>query len=126
MNVQVIEKNGVPEYAVIPYEEYQRLVEQAEESEDLRDAEAAVRAIKEGEETIPEDVVERLLSGEEHPIKVWREYRGLTQEALGKKAGIGKSYISQLEARSKTGSSRVLRALAEALGVDMDDLFEDE
>ena len=27
MNVQVIEKNGVPEYAVIPYKEYQRLVE---------------------------------------------------------------------------------------------------
>jgi len=102
MNVQVIEKNGVPEYAVIPYKEYQRLVEQAEESEDLRDAQAAVRAIEEGEETIPEDVVDRLLSGEEHPIKVWREYRGLTQEVLGEQAGVGKSYISQLEARSKT------------------------
>ena len=125
MSVQVIEKNGVPEYAVIPYKEYQRLVEQAEEAQDLTDAQAAVRAIEEGEETIPDEVVERLLSGEEHPIKVWREYRGLTQEALGERAGVGKSYISQLEARSKSGSTRVIKALAGVLGVDMDDLLEE-
>jgi DNA-binding XRE family transcriptional regulator len=125
MTVQVIKKNGVPEYAVIPYREYQRLVEQAEEAQDLTDAEAAVRAIEEGEETVPEEVVERLLSGEEHPIKVWREYRGLTQETLGERAGVGKSYISQLEARSKSGSTRVIKALADALGVDMDDLLEE-
>ena len=125
MSVQVIEKNGVPEYAVIPYKEYQRLVEKAEEAQDLTDAEAAVRAIEEGEETVPEAVVERLLSGEEHPIKVWREYRGLTQEILGERAGVGKSYISQLEARSKSGSTRVIKALADALGVDMDDLLEE-
>ena len=125
MSVQVIEKNGVPEYAVIPYKEYQRLVEKAEEAQDLTDAEAAVRAIEEGEETVPEAVVERLLSGEEHPIKVWREYRGLTQKSLGERAGVGKSYISQLEARSKSGSTRVIKALADALGVDMDDLLEE-
>ena len=125
MSVQVIEKNGVPEYAVIPYKEYQRLVEKAEEAQDLTDAEAAVRAIEEGEETVPEAVVERLLSGEEHPIKVWREYRGLTQKSLGERAGVGKSYISQLEARSKSGSTRVIKALADALSVDMDDLLEE-
>lgn len=125
MSVQVIEKNGVPEYAVIPYKEYQRLVEQAQEAQDLTDAEVAVRAIEAGEETIPEDVVERLLSGEEHPIKVWREYRGLTQEALGERAGVGKSYISQLEARSKDGSTRVIKALANVLAVDIDDLLEE-
>ena len=125
MSVQVIEKNGVPEYAVIPYKEYQRLVEQAEEAQDLTDAQVAVRAIEAGEETVPEDVVERLLSGEEHPIKVWREYRGLTQETLGERAGVGKSYISQLEARSKSGSTRVIKALAGVLGVDMDDLLEE-
>lgn len=125
MSVQIIEKNGVPEYAVIPYKEYQRLVEQAEEAQDLTDAQAAVRAIEAGEETIPEEVVERLLSGEQHPIKVWREYRGLTQETLGERAGVGKSYISQLEARSKSGSTRVIKALAGVLGVDMDDLLEE-
>ena len=32
MSVQFIEKNGRPEWAVVPYEEYQRLVEQAEYS----------------------------------------------------------------------------------------------
>lgn len=124
MSVQIIEKNGVPEYAVIPYEEYRALVEQAEEAQDLRDAEAALRSIEEGEEIIPEAVVERLLSGDEHPIKVWREYRSLTQQALGEQAGVGKSYICQLEARTKTGSTQVVKALAEALNVDIEDLLE--
>lgn len=35
---------------------------------------------------------------------------------------VGKSYLSQIEAGKKTGSPRVLRALAAALRVDMDDL----
>ena len=30
MSVQIIEKNGRPEWAVVPYEEYQRLVTEAE------------------------------------------------------------------------------------------------
>lgn len=123
MSIQIIEKNGVPEYAVIPYEEYQRLVEQAEDAQDLEDARLALRGIEKGEETVPAEVVERLIQGDEHPIKVWREYRGFTQEALGELAGVGKSYICQLEARSKTASSRVIRALAGALNVDMEDLF---
>jgi transcriptional regulator with XRE-family HTH domain len=29
MSVQIIEKNGKPEWAVLPYEEYQRLVAEA-------------------------------------------------------------------------------------------------
>lgn len=44
------------------------------------------------------------------------------QEALGKAAGVGKSYISQIENTGKTASTKVLKALAEALDVGMDDL----
>jgi transcriptional regulator with XRE-family HTH domain len=51
-----------------------------------------------------------------------REYRGLTQEALAEAAGVGKSYISQIEAGKKTGAVRVLRTLAETLAVDIEDL----
>ncbi len=31
------------------------------------------------DELIPSEVVEQLLAGE-HPLKVWREYRGLTRK----------------------------------------------
>jgi len=125
MSVQIIEKSGKPEYAVIPYAEYQELLEMAQDARDIQDADAALAALSTGEdEAIPALVVARLLAGDEHPLKVWREYRGYTQESLGKVAGIGKSYVSQIEAGSKTASTKVLRALATALRVDIDDLLE--
>lgn len=124
MSAQIIEREGKPEYAVLPYEEYLKLLELAENRRDAEDARESMRELASGEdEAIPAVVVNRLLSGEEHPLKVWREYRGLTQEALGSGAGVGKSYISQIEAGSKSGSAKVLKALAEALSVDMDDLL---
>lgn len=125
MSVQIIEKSGKPEYAVIPYAEYQKLLEMAQDARDIQDADAALAALSTGEdEAIPASVVASLLSGDEHPLKVWREYRGYTQESLGKEAGIGKSYVSQIEAGSKTASTKVLGALARALKVDVDDLLE--
>ena len=36
MNLQVIEKRGKPEWAVIPYEDYLRLLADAEMLEDVR------------------------------------------------------------------------------------------
>ncbi len=125
MSVQIIEKSGKPEYAVIPYAEYQELLEMAQDARDIQDADAALAALSTGEdEAIPGLIATRLLLGDEHPLKIWREYRGYTQESLGKVAGIGKSYVSQIEAGSKTASTKVLKALAKALRVDIDDLLE--
>lgn len=124
MSVQIIEREGTPEYAVLPYNEYLKLLELVEDVRDTADAIEANRQLVSGEdEAIPSNVAARLIAGEDHPLKVWREYRGLTQEALGHSASVGKSYISQIEAGSKTGSAKVLKALAEALRVDMDDLL---
>ena len=41
MSVQIIEKSGKPEYAVIPYAEYQELLEMAQDARDTQDADAA-------------------------------------------------------------------------------------
>lgn len=123
MSAQIIEREGKPEYAVLPYSEYLELLELAENARDAADAKKAIRELASGEdETVPAEIANRLIAGDEHPLKIWREYRGLTQEALGSTAGVGKSYISQIEAGSKSGSAKVLKALAEALQVDMDDL----
>ena len=124
MSVQIIEKAGKPEYAVIPYAEYQQLLEIAQEAGDIQDAEVAMAELSKGEdETIPAAIAKRLISADEHPLRVWREYRGFTQETLGAEVGIGKSYVSQIEAGAKTGSTKILRALARALQVDIDDLL---
>lgn len=126
IQIQIIEKEGKPEYAVVPYDECQKLLELAEDAIDLTDADKAMLELARGDdERVPAEVTERLLSGDEHPLKVWREHRGMTQEALGATANVGKSYISRIEAFKKAGSTRVLRALAGAIGVDVDDLLVD-
>lgn len=63
MSVQLILKEGQPEYAVIPYETYMRLVEDAEMLADIRDYDTARQSVAEGEELVPAEVVYALLDG---------------------------------------------------------------
>ena len=122
-HVQIIEKNGQPEYAVVPIEQYRHLLALAEDAEDVRTADKAMAELAAGkDELIPGEIVDRLLSGAVNPVLVWREYRGFTQEALAKKAGVGKSYISQIESGKKSGSVAVLKKIADTLRVSLDDL----
>ena len=123
--VQYLEKNGEPEYAVIPVDVYRQLLEQAEDAEDIRAADKAMREIENGEdEIIPGSVVDALINGTKHPLRIWREYRDLTQDALAEKVGVGKSYISQIETGRREGSISVYRKIAKALQIDIDDLVE--
>ena len=125
MSVQIIEKNGRPEYAVIPYKEYQRLLTEAEMLQDVRDYDEAKLAIANGEELIPSRVTYALLDGE-NPLRVWREYRGLTQQQVAEAAGISKPYLSQLESGQRKGTAEVLQAIAKVLNVSLDDLVMSE
>jgi len=121
--VQIILKDGQPEYAVVPIETYQRLLDLAEDREDERAYDEAMSALARGEdEILPGDFAQRLLSGNENRLQLWREYRGLTQEALAQAVGTSKSYIAQIEAGKKPGAVAVLKRLAAALQVDLNDL----
>lgn len=121
-NIQLIERDGKPEWAVVPYQEYLRLVEQAEMLEDIRDYDAAKAALEKGEEElIPSEIVFAILDGK-NPVKVWREYRGLTQQQLADTAGISKPYLSQIEAGKRTGTSEILSKIARALHVSLDEI----
>jgi DNA-binding XRE family transcriptional regulator len=121
MSIQVIEKDGKPEWAVIPYEEYKRLVEDLEMLSDIRAYDEAKKAIEEGEELVPSAVTYALLDGE-NPIRIWRAYRGLTQQELAEAAGISIPYLSQIETGKRTGTTEVLAAIAKALDLSLDDL----
>lgn len=52
-------------------------------------------------------------------VRVWREHRGLTQDELARRVGLSKSFLSEIENGKKTGSVRTLRALADALGIEL-------
>lgn len=117
MSVQVIENNGKPEYAVLPYADYLLLVEQADMLQDLRDYDRIKAEVENGdEERIPADVAYALVDGE-NPIKVWREYRGFTQAQLALAAGISTPYLSQIVSGKRKASTRVLVAIAGLLHV---------
>jgi DNA-binding XRE family transcriptional regulator len=115
---QILEVEGKPRLAVVPLAEWERLIERLEDAED---ALAVRRWRARPGETLPADMVNRLLDGE-NKIKVWRTHRGMTQQALADSCGVSKPYISQLEAGSRLASQAVLRKLASALHVDLDDL----
>ena len=120
--IQLIERNGKPEWAVLPYEEYLHLVEQAEMLEDIRDYDAAKAAIERGEEElIPSEVVFAILDGG-NPIKVWREFRDMSQQQLAEIAGISKPYLSQIENDKRSGTTEVITAIAKALKISVDEL----
>ena len=120
--VQLIERNGKPEWAVLPYEEYLHLVEQAEMLDEIRDYDKTKAAIERGEEElIPSEVVFAILDGG-NPIKVWREFRDMSQQQLAEAAGISKPYLSQIETGKRRGTTEVVSAIATALNVSIDDL----
>jgi DNA-binding XRE family transcriptional regulator len=122
MSIQIIEHNGEPEYAVIPYSEWKATLDRLEELEDIRDARNISTAIANGEETFPQELVEKLLSGEPL-LKVWREYRGHTLASLAKICGVSTPALSQIENGKRTPSAFLLQKLAAALGCDMEDLL---
>ncbi|WP_448190522.1 helix-turn-helix domain-containing protein [Azospirillum sp. sgz301742] len=110
--------SGKPAFAVLPIDEYERLLEAADEALAVRafDAYKAARP-----ETFPDELAERLLNGEP-PVKVFREHRGLTQKQLGEAAGLKQAYVSQIEAGSRVGTVDALKRIADALRVDLDDM----
>ena len=120
MNLETVEKNG-QKFVLVPIEQYNQLLEELEMLEDIRDFREA-KALD--EESFPGEVINRLILDEENPIKVFREYRGLTQEQLAAKAGVQRADLAAMETgQESSGSAEMLKAIAEALELDVDDLI---
>jgi ribosome-binding protein aMBF1 (putative translation factor) len=121
MSVQVIEKDGKPEWAVLPYEEYERLVEEAEMLQDVRAYDEAKKALDAGEELVPSEVTYAILDGA-NPVRVWRERRGMSRKRLAEASGLSTSYLAQIESGKKRPSPEALAAIARELGLEADDI----
>jgi DNA-binding XRE family transcriptional regulator len=122
MTVQIIKQGNKPEWAVVPYETYLQLVEKAEMAQDVQDYDIAKAALEHGEdELVPSEVIYAILDGG-NAIKIWREYRGMSQQQMAENVGISVPYLSQLETNKRKGSLDVLSAIARALRVSLDHL----
>jgi DNA-binding XRE family transcriptional regulator len=69
---------------------------------------------------LPEEILDQISAGQQHPIKILRKFRGVTQTALAEAAGISRPYLTEIETGKKTGSVATLQALAKALAVNID------
>ena len=123
MNVQIIEKNGKPEWAVIPFSDYKKLQEALEDAEDRREIEENIKAIQEGKEiTVPGEITFAILDGIS-PIRAWREHRQIKMNELSKKVGISSAYLSQIENGKRNPTIDTLKAIAKELEIDIDMLI---
>lgn len=115
---QTIYRGQEPQFIVLPINEYNRLITSIEDSQDIQEVRGYLEAPG---ESFPMEVALALSEGA-HPIRVFREHRKLSQSALAKKVNVSKQYISQLENGDRTGTTRVLKAIAKVLRVDLDDI----
>lgn len=124
MTAQIITTPAGERLVLLPEAEYEALLEAAEDAADIAAYDEFKRKLEAGEEElIPLDVVKRFLAGD-NPIRVWREYRGMTTTALATAAGVGQGFLSQIETGKREGTVETLKKIAGALKVTLDDLVK--
>ncbi|MCG8635793.1 MAG: helix-turn-helix domain-containing protein [Desulfobacterales bacterium] len=108
-NVQIIKHGGKPAFAVIPWDDYQTLVESVGSDE------SGV--------WFPNEVVQANIRGDSL-IKSWREYKGMTQAELAANAGIKQPALARMEKPDANPRKSSLVKLAYAMGITVEQLIE--
>ncbi len=119
---QIIQSPSGEEMVVLPRADYEALVDAAEDRDDVLAAERSLAQIAAGKvQLIPDSEMDDYLAAPT-PLAFWRQKRGLTQAGLAERAGIAESELAEIES-GKEGRIGVLRALAEALAITVDELI---
>jgi len=140
---KIVTRDGEPDEVILSYADWREIVarlreaggdEAGDDAEDVSavaaaraaDAEFAARVAAERgspvEVTVPLQVVKAKLDGA-HPLKAWREYRGITQTELASRSAVARDLIAQIETHKKQGSVTTLDRLARALSVPIEALI---
>ena len=107
---QIITQNGKPAFAVIPWNDYLELIRNQVEAD-------------QSDVWFPNEVVKANVRGDSL-VKAWREYFKLTQAQLAAKTGMKQSALARLENSDARPRRATLAKLAEAMGIDVDQLIE--
>ena len=119
MRVETLTRKG-REFALVPIKDFQKLMADAEMLADVQAYDAAKARLARGDdELIPLELTKRRLTGQS-PLRIWREFRGLTQEALARKSRVSRALIAAIETKRKTGSLRTWKKLGTTLNVAWD------
>lgn len=110
---------GGENLVMVPAAEYQKLTARAEDI-----AEAALAAEGRGGPVLSAEAMRAIFDGTLHPLTAWRKAAGLTQTALAEKAGTRQATIADIEnGRITDPRVKTVKALAEALGVEIENLL---
>ena len=119
---QYIEPPGGEQMVILPRKDYEQLCETVEDADYIRVYGEAKRRLSAGEdEMVPSEFADRILDGE-NPVRIWREYRGLSVKELAEKAKISMAYLAWIEGGVHEGSVSTMKALAMALNLDLTNL----
>lgn len=100
---QVIEKDGVPLFVVVPYDEY---------------VATNKRVKKNSTKTyLPQAVVEKVAVEGKSMVRAWREYKHLSQNDVADRLGITQAAYCQLEKPEGTMRLSTIKKIAVALDV---------
>lgn len=99
---ELLHIDGKP-FVIVPIHEYRRLMNGG----------------KEPVTELPSEIMDQIMLGRDHPVKIIRKFRGMTQGQLASTAEISRPYLTEIETRKKQGSIAALKALATALDVDV-------
>lgn len=105
MGIQVISRDGQPEYAVVPWEQYQALLKAAGQAP----AEAAASALESAVASEPLPAFSE--------VAQIRQAKGIAPEQLARNVGVSPAYLAMIEAGERQPDAAIRRALAWHLGV---------
>jgi len=100
--------DGTAQHAILSWQDYQALLRAAAE----RGRPAPV----------PPDLRRAIADGV-HPVRAWRERRGLNQGQLAAMVGISRAYLAQIEGGERTGTLEVMARIARTLDRPLEDLI---
>ena len=106
MDIQIITRDGEPEYAVLPWKQYQSLLKAAG-LDQAPSHEAPARHA-----TAPDQVLPGL-----DQLRSLREGKGIAIEALARTVGISPSYLALIESGERQPDAAIRRCLAWELTV---------
>lgn len=106
MGIQVISRDGQPEYAVVPWDQYQALLAAAGQPETAAAETPAAPVAAVATELPGFDLLRQL-----------REAKGLGADTLARAVGISPSYLSMIESGEREPDAAIRRSLAWELGV---------
>jgi DNA-binding XRE family transcriptional regulator len=109
---QILMYNGKPAFAIIPYDQYQQLLDSAGDrpSEEI---------------SVPYEVVKMSALGGMSLIRAWREHLGLTQQEVAVRMGITQSAYAKLEGGKTRPRIATCKRLATAMGLEWEQLMEE-